>query len=113
VSARHWGIWVKVIKWHDGDSAYCVADLGCHVFIGSTEHPVMLRSAFINSPELSTGKPGTDARDYAATIAPPGDYAATSTGLDNYGRPIIDLMLKDGRTFAAAMLASGHAVAYR
>ena len=111
--SRQWQIWVTVLDWWDGDSAHCVADLGCRVFIGSREHPVMLRSGRINTPELSTGKPGRDARDYANTIAPPGEYPAVSTGLDNYGRPLIDLVLRDGRLFSEAMLAAKQAVLYR
>ncbi len=111
-AARTWQIWVTVFDWHDGDSAHCMADLGCHVYIGSQAHPVLLRSAKINSPELSTGKPGADATKYATKIAPPGEYPAISTGLDNYGRPLIDLVLKDGRLFSEAMLAATQAAKY-
>lgn len=111
--AKTWLIWVSVLDWHDGDSAHCVADLGCRIYIGSHEHPVMLRSGLINAPELSTGEPGAAATAYAQQIAPPGDYQATSTGLDEYGRPLIDLHLPDGRLFSEAMLAAGQAVSFR
>lgn len=113
MAARQWQIWVTVIDWWDGDSAHCVADLGCRVYIGSEKNPVMLRSGIINAPELSTGAAGIAARDYATSIAPPGLYPATSTGLDNYGRPLVDLHLSDGRLFSTAMLAAGQAVLYR
>jgi endonuclease YncB( thermonuclease family) len=111
--AKTWQIWVTVYDWHDGDSAHCSADLGCRVYIGSQAHPALLRCALINAPELSTGAPGQAATAYATHIAPPGEYPALSTGLDNYGRPLIDLVLPNGRMFSDEMLESGHAVRYR
>ncbi len=106
-------MWVTVISWHDGDSFRGVCDLGCRIYIGSTTSPIMFRTSIINAPELSVGKPGVDATEYARKIAPPGLYAATSTGLDEYARPLLDLHLPDGRLFSDAMLAAGMAVVYR
>lgn len=111
--AKQWQIWVTVLDWHDGDSAHCIADLGCRVYIGSRDNPVMLRSGRIQAPELSTGKAGLASLAYAWSIAPPGEYAAISTGLDNYGRPLIDLRLEDGSLFSDRMLAAAMAVSYR
>lgn len=113
MSARTWQVWVTVISWRDGDSFKGVCDLGCRVFIGSTASPVMFRTSVINAPELSTGKPGAAATEFARQIAPPGLYAATSTGLDEYARPLLDLHLPDGSLFSQRMLAGGHAVLYR
>ncbi len=111
MTAKTWTIWVRVYSWHDGDTFYGSADLGAHVYLGSSESPVRFRCARINAPELSTGKLGAAATTYAQKIAQPGLYEATSTGLDNYGRPLLDLHLK-GQLFSDAMLAAGQAVKY-
>lgn len=111
--ARTWQVWVTVLSWRDGDSFKGICDLGCRVFIGSVDSPVMFRTSIINAPELSTGKPGADATEFARQIAPPGLYAATSTGLDEYARPLLDLHLPDGRLFSDAMLSAGRAIRYR
>lgn len=113
MSARTWQVWVSVYDWHDGDSFHGCCDLSCRVYIGSAAHPVMFRTAIINAPEVATGKPGADATAYAWQLVPPGDYPATSTGLDEYGRPLLDIHLPDGRLFSDAMLAAGMAVRYR
>ncbi len=107
MAARTWQVWAHVQTWHDGDTFYGYVDLSSHVYLGTSDRPIRFRCALINAPELSTGKPGADATLLAQRLVPPGDYPATSTGLDNYGRPIIDLHLPDGRLFSVAMLAAG------
>lgn len=109
---KQFQLWVTVVSWHDGDTCLGVCDLSCHTFLGRLDKPIRFRCALINAPELATPE-GPAARDFAATLAPPGEYPCTSTGLDNYGRPLLDLHLPDGRLFSAAMLTSGHAVLYR
>jgi endonuclease YncB( thermonuclease family) len=113
VSVRTWQGWVTVLDWRDGDSFHGWYDAGNRIYIGSATHPIMFRTSIINAPELSTGKPGADATAYARRLVPPGDYAATSTGLDEYARPLLDIHLPDGRLFSDAMLAAGQAVLYR
>lgn len=110
---KTWEVWATVLTWRDGDSFKGVCDLGCRIYIGSTTSPIMFRTSIINAPELSTGQPGADATAYARQIAPPGLYKATSTGLDEYARPLLDLHLPNGRLFSDEMLESGHAVRYR
>ena len=109
--ARTWEIWVYVDSFHDGDTFYGYASLGANVYLGNSDNLLRFRCARINAPELSTGKPGSDATDYANKIAPRGKYQATSTGLDNYGRPLLDLHLASG-LFSDAMLTAGMAIRY-
>lgn len=109
---RTWQVWVHVQEWIDGDTLRGYCDLGAHVYLGTNDRPIRFRCAIINAPEVSTGKAGLASTAYAWSIAPPGDYAATSLGLDNYGRPLVDLHLPDGRMFSEAMLAAGQAVVY-
>jgi endonuclease YncB( thermonuclease family) len=113
VSARTWQVWAHVQSWHDGDTWLGYVDLGAHVYLGTNDRPIRFRCAKIQAPELSTGKPGADATEVARALVPAGDYPATSFGLDNYGRPLVDLHLSDGRLFSDAMLAARQAVAYR
>lgn len=113
MKARTWQVWAHVQSWHDADTFLGYVDLSSHVYLGTSDRPIRFRCAKIQAPELSTGKPGADATDYARTLVPPGDYPATSIGLDNYGRPIIDLHLPDGSLFSDRMIAAGMAVQYR
>lgn len=110
--ARTWQVWAHIDHWIDGDTFSGWTDLGCHIYLGTWEHPIRFRCALINAPELSTGAPGAAATTYARSLAPAGDYPATSTGLDNYGRPLLDIRLPDGSLFSERMLQSGHAVRY-
>lgn len=102
-------LWVEVFDWYDGDTCHASVDLSCHVYLGTRDHPVRIRCAHINAPELST-KEGPAAKKYAQQLAPAGRYPCISTGLDNYGRPLLDLELPDGRLFSQAMLDAGQAV---
>ena len=110
--ARTWQVWAHIDHWIDGDTFSGWTDLGCRIYLGTCDHPIRFRCARINAPELNTGQPGTEATAYARQLAPPGDYPATSTGLDEYGRPLLDLHLPDGRLFSDAMLTADHARPY-
>lgn len=109
--AKQFQLWIQVTGWHDGDTFYGVLDQGLHVYEGRLDKPIRYRCALIDAPELNSPA-GLLALDYAQTIAPVGEYACISTGLDNYGRPLIDLVTSQG-LFSALMLTSGHAVPYK
>lgn len=111
--AKQFQVWAHIDHWIDGDTFSGWTDLSCRIYLGTCDHPIRFRCSIINAPELSTGQPGAEATTYARQIAPPGDYPATSTGLDTYGRPLLDLHLPDGRLFSAAMLSAGFAVPYK
>lgn len=113
MSARTWQVWAHVQEWIDGDTWKGYVDLGCHVYLGTSDRPIRFRCSLINAPEKSAGAAGAESTAYARSLVPPGDYPATSTGLDNYGRPLVDLHLPDGRLFSRAMLDAGFAVLYR
>jgi endonuclease YncB( thermonuclease family) len=111
VSGKQFGLWIQVIDWFDGDTLHGVCDLSSHVYLGSCAHPIRFRCSEINAPELHDPG-GVEARDFAAQLVPPGEYPCWSTGLDNYGRPLIDIILPNGELFSQAMVESGHAVKY-
>lgn len=110
--AKTFQLWVTVVSWHDGDTFYGVLDHGCRIYTGSKDKPPRFRCGRINAPELDTPE-GPVARDYAAKIAPPGEYACVSTGIDTYGRPLLELLLPDGRLFTEVMLAAKFAAPYK
>jgi endonuclease YncB( thermonuclease family) len=104
---------VKVIRIIDGDTFTGVITQGFDGFRGSDDHPVKVRCALINAPEMKTGA-GPAAKAYAETLLAVGnEYPCTSYKPDEYGRYLLDIHLPDGRLFSAAMLAAGQAVLYR
>lgn len=108
----------KVVEVHDGDTVSLDIDLGFdHLIVarGFDGTPRLSCRVFgINAPELRTAA-GTKARAYAQTLLPVGTLVAvTSHGWDKYGgRFDGDITLSDGTSFAANMLATGHAVAMK
>ena len=109
--SKTFGLWATVLRWVDGDTFAGFIDQGFNDFLGSTEHPVRVRCALINAPEMSTVR-GPEAWKYAQQIAPPGEYPCTSYRPDEYGRPLVDLHLPTG-LFSAVMLGAGQAVLYK
>ena len=102
---------VRVFDWHDGDSFHGILDHGCRIYQGTVDELLMYRCARINTPELPSPE-AIAARDYANKIAPPGEYQCWSTKLDEYGRPLLDLLVPGG-LFSELMLAAGHAQLYK
>jgi endonuclease YncB( thermonuclease family) len=111
VSGKVFQLWVQLVDWHDGDSFHGILDVSNRIYLGRLDKPIMYRCAIINAPELPTPE-GYAALEYARSIAPPGEYACLSTGLDEYGRPLLDLITDHGH-FSDVMLGSGNAVRYR
>lgn len=111
--ARRFMLWVSLLRWHDGDTFMAVVDQGFWTYRGRVDKPIRVRCALIQAPELGTTE-GPAALAFANSLAPPGEYPVWSykPDPDNYGRPILDLILPDTRLFSAAMLAAGHAVRY-
>ena len=116
---KHFQLWCTVERWHDGDTFYGVVDQAYWTYRGRDTRPIRCRAALIQAPELvMAGQPnpaGADALGFAAQLAPPGDYPcwAYKPDPEEYGRPLLDLILPDGRLFSEVMLTSGHAVPYR
>lgn len=112
--------WVAVTSWYDGDTFYGVLDLGNRIFLGGglavadghvEVKTIRQRCALIQAAEEKTPG-GPTARDYAAQLAPPGLYpCVTYKAPEEYGRPLIDLILPAGR-FSDLMLAAKMAVPY-
>lgn len=109
--AKTFQLWVQLARWIDGDTFVGVCDLSCHTYLGRLDKPARFRCALIDAPELPTAE-GLAALEFARSIAPVGEYACISTGLDEYGRPLLDLITGSG-LLSKLMLASGHAVKYR
>ena len=108
-----WPLYRAVIKyWVDGDTLYVLADAGWN------EYPYrVLRLAGVDAPELYSGPPeirarGQAARDFAATLAPPGTPCVVDAQPDrqSFGRYVASVTLADGADLAAALVAAGHAV---
>jgi endonuclease YncB( thermonuclease family) len=117
--AKKFQLWVSVFSWHDADTFRGVVDQALWTYRGRDSKPVLCRAALIQAPELIVAgrsyQVGLAARDFAAELAPPGEYPCWSYKPDpeNYGRPLLDLILPDGRLFSAAMIAAGYAVPYK
>jgi len=88
----------KVLKVIDGDTVRLEIDLGFHVRWTSN-----CRMAKINTPELGNG--GEAARDYVKQALPlGGEIEILSTGLDKYGRPIVEILQKNKTTLNQELL---------
>lgn len=114
MSSKQFRLWVTVVSWVDGDTFRGVLDHGCRIYTGSHSKPPRFRCGLIDAPEIGdpTGA-GVEARRAAERFAPPGEYECVSTGLDNYGRPLLDLLLPDTGRLSKAMLEGGYAEPYR
>lgn len=114
---------VAVARWHDGDTFWGVLDQGCGIFRGGglrvnsetgkvEVEEIRHRCALIQAPEMSKG--GYDALRFAMEIAPLGVYPCmTYKADDTFDRPLVDLMLPNGRLFSNMMLEAGYAIVYR
>lgn len=108
----------KVVAIHDGDTCTLDIDLGFdHLIAGQDwngRNRVTCRLYGIDAPELHTAA-GKTALAYALTLLHVGDIVSViSHGWDAYGgRFDGEITLADGRDFAEAMLAAGHAVVYK
>lgn len=109
--ARTYTLWTTILRWVDGDTYSGFISLGFHTYLGSVEDPIRIRCALIQAPELKAAG-GTSAKAHAEEIAPLGERQCVSYRPDEYGRPLVDLILPDGRLFSDVMLESGHAVPY-
>jgi endonuclease YncB( thermonuclease family) len=114
--AKTFQLYVTVIRWIDGDSFVGALDQGRYVWYGTDAKPRPFRCAIINAPELKVdgvdNPAGLAALDYARSLCPPAEYRCLSTGLDEFGRPLLDLFTERGM-FSEVMLGSGNAVPYR
>lgn len=110
--AKTFQLWVLVLNWYDADTFHGVLDHGCFIYRGTVAKPLRYRCSGIQAPELHTPA-GPAALDYAKSLALPGEYPCMSTGIDTYGRPLLDLLLPNGFMFSEAMLTAGMATVYR
>lgn len=107
-------LWVLVLSWYDGDTFRGVLDQAFWTYKGSERKPIRHRCALIACPELHEDG-GIGAAKFAEEIAPAGiEYECVSykPDPDNFGRPLVDLVLPGGDLFSQRMLASIHAKPY-
>lgn len=103
-----WQYPATVGVWYDGDTPICHVRLTPSV----EWHDVHVRVDGINAPELRDAGGGA-ARDYAASLAPPGMVVTLlATRKEKYGRLLARIVLPDGSDLGTSMIAAGHAVAY-
>jgi endonuclease YncB( thermonuclease family) len=93
--AKTFQMWAYVASWYDGDTFYGIVDQGFGTYWGRLDKPLRCRAAKINAPEMSTPE-GAPARDAAAALAPAGWYPCWTFGLDEFARPLVDLVLPSG-----------------
>lgn len=131
MTPKTFGLYAAVVGWHDGDTFYGAVDQGFGIFRAAgmrvlplafgdapaspriVLEPARHRINGIDTAELSSGSAAAEATRYVATLVPPGIYPAVSYKPDSFGRPLVDLMLPDGRMLAQVMIDSGFAVPYR
>lgn len=119
---KTFGLWAAVWRWHDGDTFLGVLDHGLGWFQGAglkiefdsiVIEPIRHRCWGIDCPELKADRrpnpAGIAARVRAETLVPPGLYPAMSYKPDDFGRPLVDLVLPDGRLFSEVMIEDGFA----
>lgn len=103
---------VEIFFWHDGDTFYGIVDRGNGDYKGKHSKLARVRMARIQAPEL-VDPGGIEATKFADSLAPAGEYCCVPYGLDNYGRPLVDLILPMGRLFSTEMITAGHAKVYK
>jgi endonuclease YncB( thermonuclease family) len=97
-----------VVSWIDGDS--CKVDRQTKP--GETIKAEDVRVHGINAPEVRDAG-GAAARDYAATLAPPGTAVMlVATKEDKFGRFLARVVLPNGDSLGDLMIAAGHAAPY-
>lgn len=98
----------EVDSWHDGDTVYVHRAARPGLVI----HGEHVRVEGINAPELHDVN-GYAARDYAASLAPPGTIVLLRcTHLDKYGRLLARVILPNGLDLSDEMIKAGLAVAF-
>lgn len=105
-------LWATILSWADADTARGYLSLGFDCYLGSIGHPIRMRSALIQAPELKTPE-GIAALRFVEQLVPPGEYPVISYKPDNYGRPLVDYMLPGNWLFSQALLQAGHARPYK
>lgn len=95
----------------DGDTVHVLLSLGMNEYAYR-----MLRIADVNAPELFSGTKeervrGKAARDFLASLLPPGTKCRLTTRRDaaTFGRYVADIELEDGRDVATVLVEAGHA----
>jgi micrococcal nuclease len=102
-----------VLRVVDGDTAWLRIDRGYREFFETS-----CRLYGINAPELSTGAPGAQSRDWLAQRITGKTLYVKSEKLDKYGRPLVTLFDPEPATddfklsINAEMLAKGLAVVF-
>lgn len=102
-----------VLRVVDGDTAWLRIDRGFREFFETS-----CRLYGINAPELSTGAPGAQARDWLTQRIVGKTLYVKSEKLDKYGRPLVTLfdpapaIATFEGSINADMLRAGHAVPF-
>ena len=110
----------KVIEWLDGDTAdveILFDVLGSRVTLLQRVRVDGINAPEIHSADASEKARGMEAKRYAELLAPVGSTIGVRSANDarpreKYGRWLARVTLADGKDFAAAMIAAGHAVEY-
>ena len=90
----------------DGDTVNLTIDLGFRL-----TYTANCRLAYINAPEMSTEEGKTSKIALTIMLGIGDKVTINSTGLDKYGRPVVEILRKD-TTVNKIMLEQGHAKPY-
>jgi endonuclease YncB( thermonuclease family) len=90
----------------DGDTVNLTIDLGFRL-----TYTANCRLSGINAPEMSTEEGKTSKIALTIMLGSGDKVTINSTGLDKYGRPIVEILRKD-TTVNKIMLEQGHAKPY-
>lgn len=90
----------------DGDTVNLTIDLGFRL-----TYTANCRLSGINAPEMSTEEGKTSKIALTIMLGTGDKITINSTGLDKYGRPVVEILRKD-TTVNKIMLEQGHAKPY-
>ena len=90
----------------DGDTVNLTIDLGFRL-----SYTANCRLAYINAPEMNTEQGKTSKIALSIMLGIGDKVTINSTGLDKYGRPIVEILRKD-TTVNKIMIEQGHAKPY-
>lgn len=90
----------------DGDTVNMTIDLGFRL-----SYTANCRLAGINAPEMNTEEGKTSKIALSIMLGIGDKVTINSTGLDKYGRPIVEILRKD-TTVNKIMIEQGHAKPY-
>ena len=101
----------------DGDTIDVLVDLGFYLRLDRRVRVWGMNSREVHSTDAAEKALGLADKDFASAMIPTGTRVKirshkANTPDDKFGRWLAEIVLPDGRDFAAVMIASGHGFVY-